>query len=138
MTFKYEDEMSLLQHCPPSNVIPCDMMAHRFVHEDIADGRNFMCVAKLNPNRKLKPESRCSALGLSMFTTQGKAVKRYRELKDLHPNIGETLGNRLASGTVRPEDGRMTPPGGDGHFDLWEADGVNITDRFEITVDLNG
>jgi hypothetical protein len=136
MTFKYAAEMASLACCPPSDVVPCDREVYRFVHKEIADTRNFMCVRKLSPTRKLKPEHRCSGLGLSLFVSEEKAIKRYKELKSYIPNLEKTLGNSLAAGIIKPDDGRMSLPSTNGHFDLWEAEGANLVDQFRIIADL--
>jgi|GEM_PF-1180697 len=136
MEFKYAEEMVLVDNCPPSDAVARETEAFRFVHEEIGDGRNFLCVWKLNPARKLAEKERCSGLGLSFFISEECARKRYEHLSRSHRNIGKSLGTKLASGTLKNEDGRRSNPGSSGHFDFWEAVGVEFASRFVIIADL--
>ena len=136
MTYKYATELSSLPDCPPSDVAPCDQKAFRFVHSYIEDPRNFLCLSKLNPSRKLKVEHQCNGFALSLFVSQDKAIKRYRELLLSNKNIGKTVGDYLAVGTTKPEDGRTSHPSGNGHFALWEAEVADLAPRFRIVLDL--
>jgi len=136
MEFKYAEEMALVDNCPPSNAVARETEAFRYVHEEIGNVRNFLCDCKLNPARKLAENKRCSGLGLSFFDSEENARKAFEYLRERNPKIGKSLGDKLALGHLRSEDGRMSQPNSKGHFDLWEAVGVEFADRFEIIGDL--
>lgn len=136
MPYKYAAELNLIENCPPADAISCERESYRFVHENIADERNFKCICKLNSARKLKAHEQCSGFGLSMFVSKEKAIERYKQLAFSNKNIGKTLGARLAQGTIKPNDGLVSKPNGMGHFDLWEVDGADFVTSFQIVADL--
>lgn len=136
MQYKWAAELAQIEGCPPGDVLPGRGDAYRFVHELIEDERNFTCVAKLNPARKLRPGDLCSGLGLSMFATRESAIRRYRSLLATNRNLPKTLGSKLAVGTLEPGDGRMSKPSASGHTDLWQAEEADLPARFRIVADL--
>ena len=73
-----------------------------------------------------------------MFTTEQKAIEKYRDLKKFVKNIDKTIGSHLAEGQVTTTDGTMSTPNRKGHFDVFEYSGVDFTNSFSISTDLSG
>lgn len=133
MKLKYASELGRYQNCPPDSATPKKTTVFRFVHADLDDERNFLPVAKLWPARRLKNHQLCKSLALSVFTSEEAAVRFFQAAS---PRIQKTVGTHLAQGDIGQEDGRMTPPERNGHMSLYEADGVEIVDRFSIVTEL--
>lgn len=133
MQLKYHSEISQHQNCPPREVEQQGRLAFRFVHSSISDPRNFLPVAKLQPNRAFNhPAARCDALSLSMFSSEQSAVSFYQSLARGYPNVRKTIGSHLAAGTINEEDGWCTPDRHDGHFSFFEAQQVQLVEQFRI------
>lgn len=113
--------MSGLCDCPPATSSPPTARAvYRFVHADMADGRNFLPPAKLSPSRWVNRKPECSDFALSLFESVPQATRFYDELAKTFRKIRLTIGTHLAEVSVTPADGLATPVDTDGHFDLHE------------------
>lgn len=120
MQLKYAAELARFPKCPPDSAVCCERTAFRFVHSDINDHRNFLPVAKITPQRRLRPEMRCAAHGLSFWATKDQALAAHRSFREQFPNFEATAGSHLASGILREADGRACPVRHDGHFTFFE------------------
>jgi hypothetical protein len=129
---KYADSLAKLQDCPPVDAKPTSATSFRFVHHPIGDPRNFVPPAKLNPQRRFHGYKQCTSNALSLFTTKEKAVAAFKKLLEFNRKVYLQLGTHLAQGTVAETDGLATPPGDDGHFDLYEAEGSKVATTFSI------
>lgn len=136
MRFKYAAEMDGIAGCPPAGATGYGDPAYRFVHGDPTDPRNFLCARKLSPSRVLPSSEACGAWGLPFFVTSEAATRRYEDLRSTMRNIGKTLGTKLAVVPLTQADGVASKPNRKGHFDLWEAEGVDFATRFEVVLDL--
>lgn len=114
------------------------MNAYRFVF-------NPICSKSFIPQGIKKPErisntnvqrKKCSLLGLSMFTTEDKAIAKYQELKKQFKNVNKIIGTHLAKGKIQAEDGLVTKHDKKGHFDFFEYVDTDLTKRFAISKDL--
>lgn len=138
MQLKYATELNRFPNCPPDNATPCDRQAFRFVHSELSDIRNFLPVAKLTPQRRLRPDMRCVSLALSFWATKDQAVAAHRSFREQFQNFEETAGGYLASGVLRHEDGRAGPDRRDGHFSFFESSTANFgPDRFSVVQELS-
>ncbi|MFV5265296.1 hypothetical protein ACMUMS_17325, partial [Acinetobacter courvalinii] len=79
---------------------------------------------------------KCSLLGLSMLTTEDKAIARYQELKKQFKNVNKLIGTHLAKGKIQADDGLATKHDKKGHFDFFEYVDTDLTKRFVISKDL--
>jgi hypothetical protein len=138
MNLKYQVEISSFGNCPPQECLCCDRAAFRFVQSDILNPNNFLPQAKKPARRKFETDDvACSGYALSLFATREQAIAFYERLKSRYkkgPPIG--IGTHLASGTISSTDGRATPVRDDGHFDLHEAEGLQLATRFKIVEQL--
>lgn len=128
MVLKYHSDVSTLTACPPNTCAPVEpQVAFRFVHADITKRENFLPPAKLSPSRWVKKAPCCEDYALSLFDTQERAVAYFRKLVDSHANIGKSIGDHLAEASLNPVHGLATTAEANGHFDLYEAEGVDLS-----------
>ena len=132
MQLKYADDLGKHQNCPPSTAIPHAKEAFRFVFATIEDGRNFLPVAKLTPQRKLRPQDHCVAHALSMYVTRQQAIDRYRFLSSGHENFYKTAGDHLARGVMCADDGHGCHYHSNGHFSFFESETANLSTKFSV------
>ena len=134
MKLKYAEDLARIINCPPPEAAACNRgLAYRFVHDTIEDERNFQPPAKLNPSRRFKDDEECCAAhALSMFSTEAKAAAFFADLRKVHKNIHKTIGGSIAEGRLDGSDGLSTAPDESGHFDLFQADGVDFSKSFSI------
>jgi hypothetical protein len=140
MKMKYESDLCNISDCPPSNCVQKDIDAYRFVYNPICP-KSFIPQGKKSPQRVSKSSNdteRCSLLGLSMFESEGKALEKYKYLKKTIKNIDKTIGSHLAKGKIKPKHGLLTKPNNQGHYDLFEFKGTNLSPDFQILLDLSG
>jgi hypothetical protein len=69
----------------------------------------------------------CGALGLSMFLTEEQARTRFAEMEEERPEIRKTTGTHLAEVNIMPFHGRQDAPKPNGHFNLHEYAGTDLT-----------
>lgn len=133
MRYKNHDEMSEIESCPPFAVREANGTAYRFVHENLEDPRNFTCAKHLNPRRTFRTaDKQCSSLGLSMYITADAAERAWRYFSSQFQNFAQQTGTHLAIGDLCPDDGHISLPDRNGHFDLWEAEHSNVSRRFSM------
>ena len=132
MQWKYAADLSNHPECPPTTVRPHVGDAFRFVHSDLADERNFLPAAKLNPRRKLRPHEQCFGFSLSLYVTRDTAVKRFTYLHSLHENFPKTAGDSLATCTLCETDGRACNFNLNGHFEFFESDTSDLRPMFSL------
>ncbi|MCQ8870101.1 hypothetical protein [Vibrio splendidus] len=137
---KYQTELLSVANCPPQACSPQNIRAYRFVYDPL-DSTSFLPQGIKDPARAHKETRvpvKCSLYALSMFTTEQKAIEKYRDLKKFVKNIDKTIGSHLAEGQVTTTDGTMSTPNRKGHFDVFEYSGVDFTNSFSISTDLSG
>jgi hypothetical protein len=133
MPLKYADDLSRISDCPPPSAATCERAAFRFVHADPKDPRNFLPVSKLTPQRKFEDDDiRCLSHALSLFDSREHAAAFYKRKKTKYRNFHKTIGTHIAKGALTHGDGVSTVPRWDGHFDFFEAHGVDLSARFVV------
>jgi hypothetical protein len=137
--FKYGSDLSQLKNCPPGRCQPVTREVYRFVKAsdgfegEMIDAESFVPPAKMKKKRVNRPgKPSCASMALSLFITEEGARKRYKELCIAYDDFPELVGDRLAFGTVKVEDGVQTHPNATGHVDLHEYAGVDLLAQFEI------
>ncbi len=142
MTFKYQEYIDNLSiQCPPSDYVPKELQAFRFVFDASAQGsaNNFIPVLIIKPSRHLYPDTpaaRCQGYALSLFDTKENAEKRYSQLIKKRPALRKSLGTHLAEGFIDSTDGVVSEVDDNGHFSLHEFVASDLTKKFNIVSDL--
>ena len=133
---KYQDKLSGLADCPPSDCAERHAPLFRFVRQNLQDARNFQPPAVQNPARKFLGDAACcSSYALSFFETPEAARSRYDGIKRRHPGIHELLGTHLAEVAIQQEDGLLTMAKSR-HVDLHEYEGVDLVPRARVVAQL--
>lgn len=104
----------------PTLYIPNNKSAYRFVFMN-EPNRNHLPVCVSNPKRSLPKEIRTSGYALSCFGDEEKATIRYNALKRSFKLIAKTIGDGIAFGIIKTNDGMITEENSEtSHFDLYE------------------
>lgn len=137
--FKYQQLINelLAKGCSlPSLFQPNGMNACRFVFSEPGHPNHipqYVC----NPRRMLqdidKNTATTSLLALSCLTTPAKAETFYANLRKAFRNAASSIGDSLAEGILTNEDGMMTTPSANGHFDFYEYELCDLNKTFHIT-----
>lgn len=140
--FKYQkqiDKLLTLGCQLPLLYVPDDMKACRFAFSD-SKRKNHLPQYMSNPKRMLqdvaKGKATTSLLSLSCFTTPNQAEIFYRNLTKAFRNISVSIGDSLAEGTLRNEDGMKTATSNNGHFDFYEYENCDLNNTFQLTKTL--
>jgi len=135
MAYKYQSDYDKLSEvCPPKHFTKQEINpAFRwFFNEN--DHRNFVPQYHRNPKRfiDISEKLKCIAMGLSFFKDLQGAKERYKQLSEISPNIGKTIGTYTSKGFILEDDGVNGNFGHYGHFThhAFETDVFN--DRFKI------
>lgn len=133
MEYKYQRIISSLYNCPPDDCFSAEIDAFRFVQGDIKDENNFLPGILSNPSRANDQSDHfvCSYSGLSFFSSIEQAKAKYNKFR-FNKRIAKALGSHIAQGKLSSEDGVITPPNRDGHFDLHEFEGIDLQNKFTI------
>lgn len=124
--YKYAIKFVDLPDCPPSTCIPATGQAFRFCFDPLRS-ESFQPTADED-----NPDAGCSEWGLSMYTSEAKARKRFERLTSRYPGIRERIGTHLARGSLHTSHGMMSKPHKTGHFNLHEFAGTDLVPAFEI------
>ena len=135
--FKYHNQIQQIREsgvcCPPNELnTPNNLRAFRFVFEDSNNIRNHKPPGANNPKRILteKEQKKCSLYGLSCFTRQDGAKQFFSELSKQSPNFYKAVGETLSTGVLDGNDGLITEEGKHTHFDLFEFESCNLSNKF--------
>lgn len=121
--FKYAALTESLIDCPPANYEAIQMLAFRFVREDLNHPDNFKPVKVQQPNRHFdNDKANCAAFGLSMFSEKEKAKAFFHQRQLKFPRFSAIVGNHLATIPIFLEDGVASQPEelNFGHFTFHE------------------
>ena len=131
---KYETNIAKLQNCPPVSAKQDRRDAYRFVFGQGDPERSFLPVLIMKPSRLNQPPFQnphhcCSGFALSFFDNRHNLMNRFRGLKQSNPNIEKSIGDRWAKLQLEKSDGLQSPISANGHFDLFEFEGVDLSDK---------
>lgn len=122
--FKYANEIREIAKCP---VHPHDAsigMAYRFALADLADEKNYLPTALLQPDRSMpgrKPIAECCVgWSLSMFTTLDALQERARKTIKNSPKFLKRVGDHYTQVKLTATCGVHTGPNNEGHFEFFE------------------
>lgn len=140
--YKYQrqiDELLAMGCQLPELFAPDNIQACRFAFSGEGQA-NHIPQYMSNPKRMLqdmgKGKANISLLSLSCFTTADKAETFYINLRKAFKNVQHTIGDSLSEGLLANEDGQITSPAANGHFDLYEYETCNLNKTFKITKSL--
>lgn len=134
-TFKYQWLMldrEASEPCPPPTCrnIELQCQAYRFVDASLSNAGdhflpNFLYdEIKSAPPRAFSPSEKCSRCALSFFESEDQARKKF---KSFPQKVKTLLGfTDLCMVKLDQHSGKVTP-GKDGHFSLFEFEGVDLT-----------
>jgi hypothetical protein len=135
--FKYHNEIDKVQQmgicCPPDELtVPNNLQTFRFVFEDPNHTKNHKPPGANKPHRVLteKDQKKCSLYGLSCFKRPDSAKQFFSELRKINPLFYKAVGETLSSGVLDGNDGLMTEEGRHTHFDLFEFENCNLSNKF--------
>ena len=130
------DELLAMGCHVPILYAPNNIKACRFSFSD-PNRPNHLPQYVSNPRRMLldigKHVANTSLLALSCFTTPEKATMFYANLRKAFRNVTVSIGDSLSEGILTDDDGMITAPTANGHFDLYEYEGCDLNKTFHIT-----
>lgn len=131
--YKYQDKIEQFKNCPPSRYKEIEKEhAFRFVHE-VDDPNSFVPQYVKKPSRIVPGDDKrnCDGYALSLFNSQQEAKKRYRALlRRVGKRFSNDAGRKIAVCRIQTNDGKCSPIGGSGHFELHEYADVKLLGRF--------
>jgi len=135
MTFKYQSDYDKLSEvCPPKHFTKQEVNpAFRWLFDE-HDQRNFVPQYHRNPKRFIDTNDKlkCTAMGLSFFKDLQRAEERYKQLSEIVPNIGKTIGTYTSKGFILAGDGVNGDFGHLSHFTHHAYETDVFKERFEI------
>ena len=132
MRFKYAKQLNNLQDCPPADYTSKQLLAFRFVFDNIDHENNFLPILLKNPRRKLSDDAKCEGYGLSFFNSLENARNRYLKISRSYRNIHKGIGTHIARGTITKNDGIVSSINKQGHFTLHEFEHVCLKNGFSL------
>ena len=139
-TYKYQAEINALVQQGlemPEVVKPNDLKGFRFVFR--ADlNKSYLPNYIMKPQRAIINGQRKVDIGgyaLSCFTEKGKAIKFYHLLAKNMRNIAKAIGDGISSGIVTNNDGNITIPDSNGHYNLFEFPSCDLSKTFTLEED---
>ena len=138
--YKYQAEINALVQQGlemPEVVKPNDLKGFRFVFR--ADlNKSYLPNYIMKPQRAIINGQRKVDIGgyaLSCFTEKGKAIKFYHLLAKNMRNIAKAIGDGISSGIVTNNDGNITIPASNGHYNLFEFPSCDLSKTFTLEED---
>lgn len=139
-TYKYQAEIdALIQQGlkMPEVVKPNDLKGYRFVFSTDMS-KSYLPNYIMKPQRAIMNGQRkvdIGAYALSCFTEKDKAIKFYQLLAKNMRNIYKAIGDGISSGIVTNNDGNITKPASNGHYNLFEFPLCDLSKTFKLEED---
>ena len=139
--YKYQAEIdALIQQGlkMPLVVKPNNLEGFRFTFKNDI-GKSYLPNYIMKPQRAVIANQRKVDVGgyaLSCFTDKTKAIAFYRLLAKNMRNISKTIGDSISSGIISNDDGNITPPVSNGHFNLFEFPTCDLSKTFNFEEEL--
>lgn len=137
--FKYQAQMDALNlACPPEDYLSSNIIAYRWVFENMEDENNFIPqYFKVPKYANSTDDSKCQSLGLSFFDSKKNAKDRFNFLKKrMGKNAYKRLGRNLAEGNLSENDGVNSSINDQGHFTHHPSEEENYNKSFVIIAKL--
>lgn len=120
LMLKYKDKISKIVNCPFTGSKTINKDSYRFVF-DRCGGKSFIPVIVQQPKRAFRNNHEaCSSCGLSMYSTESQAKKKYEDLIKRYKNIYKSIGDKLAHVKISTDMGVCSKESNGGHFDFFE------------------
>ena len=139
-TYKYQAEIdALIQQGlkMPEVVKPNDLKGFRFVFKTDL-GKSYLQNYIMKPQRAIMNGQRKVDIGgyaLSCFTPKDKAIKYYRLLAKNMRNISKAICDGISSEIIVNNDGNITTPANNGHYNLFEFSSCDLSKTFNLEED---
>src|SRR5699024_3608901 len=123
-----EDGDAIDGDCNLKELSENERLAYRIVFEDIADDRNF----HPSYHRTNDRHDTCIVCALPVDDSLEDTMQKMADLRKHRKNIHKKIGTHIAEGTLDENDGITNDSNGEGHFSLFEYNGVDLSTKFEI------
>lgn len=135
--YKYINEIQAIETakkkvCVTTEFKEREQISFRWTFETIADPRNFIPMAKSEPNYSKS----CKGWSLSLFDSELHAIARWEKLSEGKENFWKRVGSHLSRGLVEKTDGKCDVPNEIGHFDLFEYAQCDLSKKFVVIKEL--
>lgn len=121
---KYALEIKEIAKCPSQPHFSSIGMAYRFAHSDVENEKNFLPIARVQPDRSLpggKPVGECcEGWSLSMFTTLDALQDKAKKAIKSSPQFLKRVGECYTQLKITSSCGVHTDPSSSGHFEFFE------------------
>jgi hypothetical protein len=121
---KYATEIRNIAKCPMHLNFSQIEVAYRFALADVESVKNFLPVARLQPERTLpgnKPiKDCCAGWSLSMYTTLEALQSKARKTIKTAPKFLKRVGDHYSQVKLTESCGLHTGPNSEGHFEFFE------------------
>lgn len=127
---KYAVQIKDITKCPSKKLKVEIGIAYRFAFDNLADPRNFLPIALIQPERMVpvppgvkKPVKECcEAWSLSMYTTLDALQDRARKALETSPLFLKRVGSCFTQIKITPGCGAHTEPNHQDHFEFFERE----------------
>lgn len=135
--FKYQSQIDALvalgAPIPPLRE-PSNLRAYRYIFANDERCLNHIPPFVVSPTRAIVKDIRkvppVEGFALSCYLDGNKAIDIYFGFINERPMLHKSLGDTLCSGNIANDDGKVTNPNADTHFELFEFVGCNLNNTF--------
>ena len=135
--YKYQNDIESINClgicCPPEELYePNSLEAFRFVFDDPKHIRNHNVPGNITPQRVLteNDHEKCTLFGLSCFQKKDGAISFFNDVRKTIKKFDKIVGNNISTGIIDNEDGHVTKPQEYTHFDLFEFENCDLSQKF--------
>lgn len=143
--FKYQDQLKYIAefrgcNFPPDNLYVPNFKedVFRFIFDNPDHPYNHRPPFINKPIRANNPNDRmkCDGYALSCFEEENQAKQAYQNLIKNIRNFHKTAGNSLSRGFIDDNDGLVDTTSKNGHFNLYEFEECDLSQKFIFTEKL--
>lgn len=141
--FKYENYFRIhdLVNCPPKTFKALNLVAYRYVFDDLEDDRNFKPVYLLDENypKRLNAANdlalKCKGFGLSLYQDKNGAMANYKRwMAKTNGKFAKIVGSYITTMQILETDGVCSNiENQDSHFTFHPFENVNFIEKVENT-----
>lgn len=122
----------------PNVVKPNNLEGFRFTFKNDI-GKSYLPNYIMKPKRAIIDGQRKVDIGgyaLSCFTDKTKAITFYHILAKNMRNISKAIGDSVSYGHISNDDGNITIPSSNGHFNLFEFPACDLSKTFKLEEEI--
>jgi hypothetical protein len=139
--FEYQENISQITNCPPSNYEEVNLISYRWIYEQLTNPKNFVPRYFSRPPKYnwKDDEEKCKDLAISLFDTCENAVNRFKFFfKTMDIKAYQYLGSKVAECIIKPTDGLSGVCDKDkyGHYNFHPYKGSNLFNNAKIVHEL--